>query len=285
MEMIQRSPDLKDSSGDKDEKKAGIKLEDISLFEKKDFYARLAVHPEADMEDVNKAYRRKSMQFHPDRTDGNQELEKNYGEIMKLINLAYETLSDADKRKKYDVMLSGKPTQSREVQNTPKLSEQEIQDKVKTFATTCDNHLEEHGSLEGMNRIITIMKNYIRLGVPEQGLSQVIMPSMRKYFVNFAEKKLSKGKTDWITTPDRLVPEIMGVVIDFQKFILSQDIAPQFKKLIKKELILDYWKRFIISDKNRRGLPIFGAKSQVLRLSDSISEQELTDIENKVRFR
>ena len=65
---------------------------------KKDFYSILGVSKDASTEDIKRAYRKAAMQHHPDRNPNNKEAEAKFKEAAE----AYETLSDNDKRSKYD---------------------------------------------------------------------------------------------------------------------------------------------------------------------------------------
>lgn len=65
---------------------------------KKDFYEILGVSKSASPEEIKKAYRKKAIQYHPDKNPGDKEAEENF----KLCAEAYEVLSDADKKARYD---------------------------------------------------------------------------------------------------------------------------------------------------------------------------------------
>ena len=63
-----------------------------------DYYDILGVPRSADEKEIRQAYRRLARQHHPDVNPGDEEA----AERFKTINAAYEVLSDADKRGKYD---------------------------------------------------------------------------------------------------------------------------------------------------------------------------------------
>lgn len=65
---------------------------------KRDFYEILGVSKSATADEIKKAYRKVAMQYHPDRNPGDKEAEEKFKEAAE----AYEILSDADKRAKYD---------------------------------------------------------------------------------------------------------------------------------------------------------------------------------------
>lgn len=65
---------------------------------KRDYYEVLGVSRSASADEVKKAYRQLALKFHPDRNPDNKEAEESFKEASE----AYQILSDAENRAKYD---------------------------------------------------------------------------------------------------------------------------------------------------------------------------------------
>ena len=65
---------------------------------KRDYYEVLGVSKTATADEIKKAYRKKAIQYHPDKNPGDKEAEEKFKEAAE----AYEVLSDEQKRARYD---------------------------------------------------------------------------------------------------------------------------------------------------------------------------------------
>ena len=65
---------------------------------KRDYYEVLGVDKSASADEIKKAYRKKAIQYHPDKNPGDKEAEEKFKEAAE----AYEVLSNPDKRARYD---------------------------------------------------------------------------------------------------------------------------------------------------------------------------------------
>ncbi len=65
---------------------------------KKDYYVVLEVERTASIDEIKKAYRKKAMQYHPDKNPGDKEAEEKFKEVAE----AYAILGDEQKRARYD---------------------------------------------------------------------------------------------------------------------------------------------------------------------------------------
>lgn len=66
--------------------------------DKRDYYEVLEVPKTASAEEIKKAYRKKAIQYHPDKNPGDKEAEEKFKEAAE----AYEVLSNPEKKQRYD---------------------------------------------------------------------------------------------------------------------------------------------------------------------------------------
>ncbi|KAA6350752.1 Chaperone protein DnaJ [termite gut metagenome] len=65
---------------------------------KRDYYEVLEVSKDASADEIKKAYRKKAIQYHPDKNPGDKQAEEKFKEAAE----AYDVLSNQDKRDRYD---------------------------------------------------------------------------------------------------------------------------------------------------------------------------------------
>lgn len=107
-------PEESNESEKKEKEYTKEQLEAVKKIKKcKDFYEILGVEKDATENDLKKAYRKLALQMHPDKNKA-----PGATEAFKAIGKAFATLSDADKRKKYDLYGPEEETSSRSSSNS-----------------------------------------------------------------------------------------------------------------------------------------------------------------------
>ena len=72
------------------------------MADKRDYYEVLGLDKSADEASIKKAYRSLAKKYHPDMNPGDKEAEAKFKEV----NEAYDVLSDAEKKAKYEQMMA-----------------------------------------------------------------------------------------------------------------------------------------------------------------------------------
>lgn len=130
----------------------------------KNYYEILEVDKNASQEVIDKAYRTLAKKYHPDLQQGQQQQE--YAEKMKIINQAYDVLSNSAKREEYNQKLENERVQNErmqyeKMQNEATLREEQeriIQEnynlKQQLNRMGTNNQTVDEGTIVNMSRIL-----------------------------------------------------------------------------------------------------------------------------------
>lgn len=125
----------------------------------KNYYEILEVDKNASKEVIEKAYRTLAKKYHPDLQQGNQKQE--YAEKMKIINQAYDILSDDIKRDEYNKKLENERMQFQEEKQAISREEQEriirenYQLKQQINRMNVNNGVSDENTISNMTRILS----------------------------------------------------------------------------------------------------------------------------------
>lgn len=100
------------------------------------YYEILEVEQTASAEDIKKSYRKLAMKYHPDRNQGDKTAE----EKIKIINEAYNTLSDPDKKSQYDYSLNHGFNKNNNSNNMNDFFAQSFEEMFRNFGFQHANH-------------------------------------------------------------------------------------------------------------------------------------------------
>jgi len=106
--------------------------EEVKPTEMQDLYQRLDVSRTASPEELKKAFRAKTLQWHPDRNNGSADAHRQFIAIAE----AYEVLVDKSRRSAYD--------SSSEPENTqPPVQEQDFQKKYEFYSDIFSDYIKD----------------------------------------------------------------------------------------------------------------------------------------------
>lgn len=123
----------------------------MSESEKLNYYEILGIKPTARLIDIKKAFRKKTMQYHPDRQSTKSDIEK-ARDISSKLNKAYEILSNKQTRLEYDIENG---YQENDTSNIQKLNEYKSQE-IKTTKDNLINIAKKSREIESKVKIKTI---------------------------------------------------------------------------------------------------------------------------------
>lgn len=79
-----------------------IKLPELNAYRTLNYYQRLGLVYASSQNEIKASYKERAKQWHPDMNQDNDDIKKHAEELFKLLNEAYEVLSDSDRRSIYD---------------------------------------------------------------------------------------------------------------------------------------------------------------------------------------
>lgn len=123
----------------------------------KSYYEILEVDKNASQEVIEKAYKALAKKYHPDLQQGAKKQE--YAEKMKIINQAYDILSDSYKREQYDQRLQNEREQnqtiSREQQERIMQENYTLKQQINKMGNNRNNNQQvDDGTIINMSRVL-----------------------------------------------------------------------------------------------------------------------------------
>lgn len=128
----------------------------------KNYYEILEVDKNASLEVIEKAYRALAKKYHPDLQQGAKQQE--YAEKMKVINQAYDVLSNDSKRQEYNQKLESE-TISREQHERIMQENYELRQQINQMGNQQryqQTQQMDEGSIINMSRVLTEQMNAAR---------------------------------------------------------------------------------------------------------------------------
>jgi curved DNA-binding protein CbpA len=161
----------------------------------RNYYEILKLEPRATLEEIHSKYRFLVKVFHPDRFQ-DEESKKEAETELKLINEAYNTLSNQEKRRVYDIKIGvqAQPDENPHYSDTSKSDEaREFEKALDYFSYLLDKWDHLLKTVQNENRFERIMESFIISMAPfvdtlgeEIVKKEVLLPLLWFVFVNVA---------------------------------------------------------------------------------------------------
>lgn len=98
--------EVNEQKSDQEKEQTLAEISEHARNSQESYYSVLGVSPSSDLNAIRASYRAQSLKFHPDRVPKTAEAQQEAQERMALVNDAYATLQDPEKRAFYDARLS-----------------------------------------------------------------------------------------------------------------------------------------------------------------------------------
>lgn len=199
--------------------------------EKKDLYEILGIGHDATKEEIKKAYRKLALKYHPDHNPGNQEAEEKFKEV----NMAYEVLSDPDKKKEYD------ETGNYDGEDNVRKAAIDHLRSMMAQAVKQDNEMSRissFGSLYESDN--TLMKKIMRALAKQKADTNSSIVEARKTIKHLEEKKKKVRMKDNAKHSFNIFESTVDVLINNSKAYVAQAEGQLEMLNIATELASDY---------------------------------------------
>ena len=208
------------------------------------YYEILGIQPTATQEEIRKAYREKMKENHPDYHQDNAA----YTERAKLINEAYSTLKDPEKRKQYDRKVKPQTTYRTYQKSSPNKDEKKDKNDKSQYDTLYETlkkdyfqktkeYLDKLTSSTITNDILSVNKKYLEYIKSKEKYEEYLL-----YSLDF-NQSLATILTDllkiWITIGDRNMFFIKNELITLLRKILNKSKIENLKRLLELYVALD----------------------------------------------
>ncbi len=168
------------------------------MAKEENYYEILGVSRTATSEEITKAYRKKMKEHHPDLHNSEED-----EETSKLLNEAYEVLSDKEKRKEYDEALESGFEEPNECDNPEEFfTEDELQyNRIMNLRILIEQELAKTEEvIEYKNEVLSICLNELDKSEYFGNIKEVVhtMSDFIKSLENFLEQAIKYEQNDYV---------------------------------------------------------------------------------------